>query len=83
MNTYEVAILDAHGAWELMGDFPSRDEAIETIRAALKTGMQHELHHDDSGCVTFGLSSDPASGHYEDRVTARRNDDGTYDLIEA
>lgn len=82
-KTWEVAVLDVHGAWDLFGEFPSRESAIEVIRAAVKTGMQHELHHDDDGRVVFGLSGDPASGHYEDRVIARRHDDGTYDLIES
>jgi hypothetical protein len=60
---YELAAQDEHGGWDLVAHFPDRNEAIE---AAKKVAFA--CHHDDSGMVVFGLSADPDSGHYEERI---------------
>jgi hypothetical protein len=62
-KTYELASQDTHGGWEHCGDFESREDAIE----AAKT-LAPNCHHDDSGMVVFGLSDDPDSGHYQERL---------------
>ena len=62
MNTVELAVKDAHGTWELLGDFGS----IAAAQAAAKEFAALGQHHvDDHGVMVFGISDDPASGHYE------------------
>lgn len=46
------------GSWEFVGDFPSRNAAIEAAR---------RLYQSESAEV-FGISSDANSGHYETRL---------------
>jgi hypothetical protein len=74
--TYELAAQDEHGAWDLVADFPNREEAIE---AAKKVAFA--CHHDDSGMAVFGLSDDPNSGHYEERF-GLFFENGEYTLID-
>lgn len=64
-KTIELAAMTSDGSWELIGDFASIDEAL---RAA-------ERHHEsdgayllDDGSSVYGISEDPASGHYETQV---------------
>jgi hypothetical protein len=72
----ELAAQDTHGGWELIGDYDTREAAIE---AAIQAAPH--CHHDDFGGVVFGLSSDPDSGHYEDRF-GMFFEDGAYVLVD-
>lgn len=66
-RTYELAVQEAHGDWTLLGDYPSEDAAIEAARTwAADHGA--DIHRDDFGTAAFGISNDPASGHYETLV---------------
>jgi hypothetical protein len=73
---YELAAQDEHGGWDLVAHFPDRYEALE---AAKKVAFA--CHRDDSGMVVFGLSADPDSGHYEERI-GLLFEDGQYVLID-
>jgi hypothetical protein len=61
--SYELAVQSLDGVWELVGDYPTREAAIE---AALEA-YPHVWHDDEDGAI-FGLSCDPLSGHYEERI---------------
>lgn len=63
-KTVELAIADSHGGLEFCGDFASREEAIEAAKRLHEGGHAHTA---DDGGSTWYLSSDPASGHYEER----------------
>jgi len=77
MATIELAVQGAHGEWELVGDYPTREAAIKAARQA----YPHVWHADD-GAAIFGLSDDPASGHYEERIGLRPNGVGGVDVAD-
>ena len=60
--TVELAVKDAHGAWELLEEHSSVDAAQDAAKQFAALG-QH--HIDDRGVMVFGISEDPASGAYE------------------
>lgn len=62
MANVELAVKDEHGAWELLGDFATIESAKD---AAKEYAAQGQYHIDDHGVMVFGISEDPASGHYE------------------
>jgi hypothetical protein len=64
-TTYELAYQDTHGGWQLIGDYPTEEAAIEAARVWAAGDV---VHHDDFGTAVFGISGDPASGHYETQV---------------
>ena len=63
-TTWELAVADGHGAQEHCGDFASRSEALEAAKRLHDGG---HIHTADDGGSTWYLSSDPDSGHYEER----------------
>jgi hypothetical protein len=64
-TTYELAYRDTCGDWQLIGDYPTEEAAIEAARVWATGDV---VHHDHSGTAVFGISGDPDSGHYETQV---------------
>lgn len=58
----ELAVKDEHSAWELLGDYPTTQEAKDAAKEYAGSG---QYHIDDHGVMVFGISEDPASGQYE------------------
>ena len=61
--TIELARMAQDGSWELVGDYP-------TMQAALEAAEENcdGAYTMDDGSVVFGASEDPNSGHYETRI---------------
>jgi len=59
----ELAVCDTHGAWTLIDDYETEEEAVQDARRIAAMG-QH--HINDHGVMTFGISAD-GSG-YETKV---------------
>jgi hypothetical protein len=64
-TTYELAYQDTHSGWQLIGDYPTEEAAIEAARVWATGDV---VPHDHSGKAVFGISGDPDSGHYETQV---------------
>ncbi len=73
-KTVELAVLDIHGAWELIDDYGTVEEAKAEARQIARSNTNPSLAHAD-GSVSFGISTDPDSGSYE--IDFRVYDDGT------
>ena len=71
MNTVELAVKGRASDWELIGDFPTVDDAKSAARdyaegaRSCKNPALSQYNIDDSGVMVFGISEDPSSGHYE------------------
>ena len=61
-RTVELAVKDRDGAWELIDDYVTIDEAKRIARLYAADG---QYHIDDYGVMVFGISDDPESGNYE------------------
>ncbi len=61
----ELAVMRADGGWDLIGDFCDADEAKRAAEAYHASGEAYLL---DDGSSVYGISEDPASGHYEMRI---------------
>lgn len=66
----ELAAQVCGGAWELIDDCNSLDDAIQTAKDAAD-----DIWHDDHGNAVFGISSLPDGSGYEHRLTVY--EDGT------
>ncbi len=62
----EMAVQCRHGAWELIGEYSSFDRARLDAMSLVHNG--HEFFVDDDNGIVFGLTEDPAGGHYEVRL---------------
>ena len=60
----ELAVLDTHGAWELIDDYATESAAKEAAREIASYG---QYHIDDRGVMVFGITSNPDGSGYETR----------------
>jgi hypothetical protein len=75
-GTVEMAAQGPHGEWDHIGDYYDTIEAA--VAAAVVWAAGDYVYHDDTGMAYFGISEDPASGHYEHRLAVAPDGSHTF-----